>query len=440
MRVFRGLLWALAALLATLVAAFAWGRLRPPTPEQKTALATLQVDHKPTQGRNAYPALWLVGFDVPPAQLDAAYAKDRQRIEAWQQSLDASGHAPPMPRPGAGFAPLPQLSTDERKALCGIRDPDCLGKARTHNDALHALIAKHAKLLAHDKALAGFDYAWHDTPRDPLGLMPPYGPAMGLWQTDIALDFVDGHQAQALDGACTQVATLRRLHAHSNTMVGTLVLAARLRGSVLLFAQILSEVPADMPLPASCAVAFAPLAVSDIDLCPGTQSEFAWLASSALPDAGERWYERWRLSGPLTQRLLAPTYAAVCDAAVQKALLADEVVSLKRPPPSFDIFDTIANRGGVALSRQPVVDFGGWLAIQQDTAATLRMGALLIWLRENHGGHPSWPQQLAARPAWMRFGEDRAVSVTPDGHALTMKLRSNARHEWPTSWPLPTSP
>src|SRR5579859_2059676 len=119
MRVFKGLLWAVAALLMALLAAFAWGRLRPPSTAQKAALDVLQKDTRPAQGRNAYPAMWFVGFDVPADRLDAAYAKDGERVAAWYQSFDPSKSAPPIPGPQADFPALPPLSLQERKALCG---------------------------------------------------------------------------------------------------------------------------------------------------------------------------------------------------------------------------------------------------------------------------------------------------------------------------------
>lgn len=440
MRVFKGLLWAIAALLVVLFAAFAWGRLRPPSPAQKAALDVLQKDTRPAQGRNAYPAMWFVGFDVPADRLDAAYAKDGERIAAWYQSFDPSKSAPPIPGPRADFPALPPLSLQEHKALCGVHDPDCLTKARAHNDALHALITRHAKLLANDQALGHFDYAWDDMPKSPLGPMPPFNAATGLWQTAIALDFVDGRQAQALDGACTQVATLRKLHAHSNTIVATLMLAARVRGAVMLFAQMLSEVPADLPLPSSCATAFAPLTVDDVDLCPSIQSEYASLASAFAIGVEKPWYEQWSFSAAATKRMMAPSYAKTCDATLAKKVLADEAVSITRLPLSFDAFDTIANSAGVVLAHIPIDDFNTLFARQQDMAATLRMGALLIWLRENHNNGQTVPQQLAARPAWMRFGSDRGVVANPDGHGLTMKLRYDPRHEWPTTWPLASGP
>lgn len=440
MRVLKGLLWAVVALLVALLAAFAWGRLRPPSPVQKSALAVLHQDLKPAHGRNAYPMFWFVGFDVPLDQLDAAYGKDRERVASWRPALDPQGRLMPIPEPHADYPALPTLSQADHKALCGVHDPDCLGKARAHNDALHALIAKHARLLANDEALSHADYLWDDMPKNPVGPMPPFDAAMGLWQTAIALDFVDGRQAQAFDGACTQIATLRRLHAHSNTVVGTLVLAARLRGGVMLFTQMLSEAPVDLVLPASCATAFAPVTTDDVDLCPGIQSEFASLEQALELGAHKHWYEHWQASAPLTQRMMAPGYAAACDPSLVKQLLADDQVSVSRSSPPFDIFDSIANSAGVVLSRIPLDDFNALFARQQDTTASLRMGALILWLRENHGDSRPVPQLLAARPAWMRFGADRSVTPTPDGHSLTMKLRNNARNEWPTVWPLPSSP
>jgi len=440
MRVFKGLLWAVVALLVALLAAFTWGRLRPPTPAQKAALEALHKDTRPTHGRNAYPLLWLVGFDIPADKLDAAYAKDRERMEAWYQSYEPMGQNKPAPQPHADFPALAFPTAAERKALCSMRDPDCLGKARAHNDALHALLAKHAKLLARDQALAGFDYAWNDMPKGPMVPEPPFNMAMGLWQTAVALDFVDGRQTQALDGACTQIATLRRLHAHSNSLIAAMVFAVRIRGGVMLFAQMLSEVPTDLPLPSSCATAFAPLTVEDVDLCPGIQAEFANVASPMVFGADGRWYEHLQLSTVLSKRLLAPSYASVCDATRTRQLLADETVPRVLASPSFDFFDVIANAAGTTLAHIARADWTPYLQRQQDTAATLRMGALILWLRDNHDDSRTLAQQLAARPAWMRFGADRKVSITPDGRGLTMQLRNDAQHDWPTTWPLPGNP
>jgi len=439
MRLLKVSLWAVVALLIALLAAYAWGRWRPPSAEQKAALDVLHKDARPTQGRNAYPLLWLLAFDIPSDQLDAAYAKDRARVESWYRTSQEKPKGEVVAQPHADFPALPLLTRAEQQALCGVHDPDCLGKARAHNDALHALLLKHSQLLAHDQALSRYDYLWNDMPENPAMPVPPFSAAMGLWQTAIALDFVDGRQAQAFDGACTQISTMRRLHAHSNTLVGQLVLAARLRGGVLLFVQTLSETPDNVQLPASCTTAFAPLTADDVDLCSSIRSEFAVFSSAMTLDANTRWYDRWRLSAPLTVRMMAPGYAAACDPVITRKLLADDVVSYTRRPPSFDWFDTLANRSGVTLSRIPVDDFNAFFARQQDMAATLRMGALLMWMRDNHDDGKSLQQQLQARPAWLRFGKDRHVGITPDGHSLTMKLRNNARGEWPTTWPLPSS-
>jgi hypothetical protein len=46
---------------------------------------------------------------------------------------------------------------------------------------------------------------------------------------------------------------MRRLHAHSNTLIGTMVFSMRLRGGVQLFAQLLADTPVDATLPPSCA-------------------------------------------------------------------------------------------------------------------------------------------------------------------------------------------
>ncbi|ULU26080.1 hypothetical protein [Dyella terrae] len=440
MRVFKGLLWAVAALLVALLAAFAWGRLRPPTPEQGRALALLHKDQKPTAGRNANPWLWFMGFDIPADRVDAAYEQQRRRTAAWAESYKlGSGSATP-PEIQADFPKLPSMSSRERDLLCRPRDADCLGKVRAHGGEILALLARHEKLRGRDEALSDFDYIWGDIPGWPFMSIPPFATGMGLWHTSIAVDFVDGKQAQAMDAACSQVATMRRLHAHANSLVATMVFAARLRGSVRLFSELLSELPADASLPVSCAGAFAPVTAEDVDMCPSMQAESAIVASPELFGRPEHWYENWNWSGSQTQRLLAADYGAMCEPDLAQRLLADEHVEMMRHPPRVDLFDFISNSTGTIISRIPVPSFDAYLARQQDTAATLRMGALLIWMRDTPRDGTSPSERLAQRPAWMRFAEDRHVALSTDGRSLTMGVLDIAGQgisPWPTTWALP---
>lgn len=438
-RALKGVLWAVAGLIVAVVAAFTWGRLRPPTPEQAKALAVLQADSKPPQGRNAYPWLWFADFDVPADQLDAAYAKDHQRVLAWESNFKpGTVSTDPVPNPQADFPPLPKLSRTERDLLCKPREADCLDKVRAHRDDVNRVLTQHQPRLARDEALRGFDYAWTDMPRNPVMPMPSFGASMGLWHTAIAANFLDGHTSQAMDAACTQVATMRRLHAHSNTLVSTLIFAARLRGAVQLFVQLLAAFPVDDPLPASCAAAFVPVTDADIDLCPSIRSEFAMVASPQLFGKQEHWYDNPSLNAKATQRMLAPRYGALCDASLPQRLLSDQRVALATAAPDFDIFDLVSNSAGTLLSRIPGPAFDPYLAGQQDVAASLRMGALMLWLRETHDHGVPLQQRLAARPAWMLFADDRHVQVAADGKGIHMDVRDSTTSDpWPTTWPLP---
>jgi hypothetical protein len=438
-RALKGLLWAVVGLVVAVVAAFAWGRLRPPSPVQASALAALQANSRPPQGRNAFPWLWFADYDVPADQLDAAYAKDHQRVLAWESNFKpGTDSADSIPNPQADFPALAKISQADRELLCKPREADCLGKVRAHRDDVNQVLTRYQLRLARDEALSGFDYAWTDMPMDPVMPMPSFGASMGLWHTAIAANFLDGHAPQAMDAACTQVATMRRLHAQSNTLVSTLVFAARLRGALQLFVQLLAAFPVDEPLPASCAAAFVPVTDADVDLCPAIRSEFALVGSPELFGKQEHWYDNLSLNAKATQRMLAPRYSALCDTSLPQRLLSDERVALATAPSHVDIFDLVSNSAGTILSRIPGPAFDPYLARQQDVAAGLRMGALMLWLRETHDHSLPLQQRLAARPAWMHFADDRHVEVTADGKGLHMDLRDNNTSDpWLMTWPLP---
>jgi len=435
-RIAKGLLYAIGGLVVVVLAAFAWGRLRPPTPEQVRALALLQGDLKPAHGSNAYPWLWFAEFDVPPDQLDAAYRENRDKVMAWARAFN--GQVTELPPPPQANAPkLPRLSHDAQQALCRIGETQCLAKVRSHPDAVRAALATQARRLEREEALSHFDYVWDDMPPSPLLTIPPFTLGLGLGQNAIALDFIDGRHAQALDRVCTQITTMRRLHAHSNTLISTLILAANMQSGVRLFAQMLAEMPADAPLPASCAVAFAPVTPDDVDLCPSFQFEFAFAGSQAVLGPPEPWYRSPSFSAAMTRRMQAAGYAMACEPATTNQLLADQPVTLVSSATRADAFDLLANSAGVVLSGMTLPQFRSYLARQQDQVATLRMGALLIWLRDTPAQGMSLDQRLTQRPAWMRFGDDRHLRVTPDGRGLLLDARFQPVRRDAVAWPLP---
>lgn len=435
--------WLLKGLLAIvvggcvlLVVAFAWGRLRPLTEAQTAAWATLHAHQKPMQGRNAYPLQWFADFDVPYDQIDSLYAKDNERVAAWITSLEANPAAissPPAPHP-----PYPALAAlgSDKTLLCAMRDNDCLGKARAHHEALRAALNRHRVRLERDQALAHYDYAWNEVPSHAFAMIPSYGGSLGLWSSAAALDFVEGRAQQGLESTCTQALTMRRLHAHSNTLIGSMVFAARLQGTARLFLQMLSELPPDQALPDSCSQAFAPVIPDDVDLCTVMRGEFAGFLDSRTLELDHKWYQGWQLSYAGMRHLAAPVYATPCNEATRQQLLTDQRFVAQSINPRPDVFDWISNWAGVIQLDISTLNFNGYYNRQQDTAATLRLVATVMWLRETHGEHQPLDVRLAQRPAWMQVSKDRDLKISPDKASLYMGNHGNYQPST-DEWPLP---
>jgi len=436
MRLLKGVLCLVLVSLVVLVAAFAWGRWRPPTAEEEKAFAELSKDRRPASGRNAYPSLWFLGFDVPVDQADLAYGALHQRLLAWMASDGTrASHGDPRTLLMPDASPLPRVTSDEWDALCRGRGDDCLAKVQAHLEQARSLLSRHAPLLDQEKNLINFDYVWSDLPGVPWLPVDPFGFTTGLWQTSIAADFAEGRQTEAMDAVCTQVAVMRRLHAGTNSLMASGTFVGHTHGSVHLFAQLLSKFPMNQALPASCATAFAPIRAEDVDMCPSMQEQFK--EYSAIPWNPVRWYDRLTLSKEQTYRLYAVAYGAMCDPELPGKLLTDEPVDGLYTVPQADVFDRVSNRDGVRHARIPAYTFSQNLEEQQDFAATLRMGALLMWLRETRGQDVPLQQRIRQRPDWMRFADDRKLGLDAGSRALTFEPRTHNIKPWMTSWPLP---
>ncbi len=438
-RVMKGLALAIAVVVIVYPVLFSWARLRGPTEAQAKALALMQQDLRPKQGRNAFPALWLARYDVPADRLDAVYAQDRQRFAEWLAAHPDGGDISEFASAAdAQYPKLPALEDADRAITCRrVNDDDCLVKVRQHQDALRALLAREQVRLKRDQAIVDYDYEWNDlTPS--VNAIPAYGQTQTIWPTAIALTFVDGHQAEALDQVCAYAQAMRRMHAHSNTLIGTLLAAARLRGASRLFVQMLSELPPDAPLPDSCTTAFAAVGQDDADWQASMQWELRFVeASYRLAEGGRsHWWDALLFSATGTRRMTEAYYAWLGSDVMRTQVLDDRLFTVQQLPRQASLLDWISNPAGSSSVSESSQAYVSYLNGQQDTIAALRMTATILWLRQTRGAGRPLAARLAQRPAWMQFATDRGLRVSADGRSLHLGEHSKGSSK-STEWPLP---
>ncbi|WP_458070713.1 hypothetical protein [Rhodanobacter sp. BL-MT-08] len=441
MRVLKGLGWFVAFALMLLVLAFAWGRLRGRSERQARALALFAQDMKPTKGRNAFPALWLNDYDVPSDQVDAVYQQDRPHEEKLMAEYLARPGVLIDPTAGleAKYPKLPQMTADEKQIICRTREEDCLTKVRAHREEISALLVRQSTRLKHDIAFAETDYEWNDLPQTVFAI-PPYGSSQNLWLTSVALDFVEGRTTQGLSGVCMNALTMRRLHGRNNTLVGTMIAAARLEGAASLFARMMSELPPDQALPESCDRAFVPLEVTDVDLSGSMQWEFraaTGIYQNHAPTKKDTtdWLGELTFSTMATERQQAEQFAWISSNEVNKKILSDSPFVVQDFPRQADIFDWVSNASGNVLILIPQPAYADYLNRQEDVAATLRLVATILWLRQTHANGETLTVRLQHRPAWMHMAEDRDLHLTQDGRSLHMGYHGPGK-TGVTEWPL----
>lgn len=432
-KVFKAVAWIVRVLLLLLVAAFAWGRLRPPAPAQTEALKRLQPAPAPA-GHNAWATLWLQDYDVPIDRVDAVYAQERAHLQAWLAQLPADATAAPdyVPLAAQSFQKRPSLTADENQLLCSNRDEDCLAKVRAQAVPLHALLARQSARLASLQALTGDDALWDDLSISPQTPLPGFGTAMKLLLTAPALDFVEGRQAQALDAICTQAATVSRLHAHTNSLVGAMVAVAWMDGIERELAGMLAALPDDEAIPVACTQAFAPVVVADVSLCAPMRHEYDRAANAMAvvdPSRASHWATRLRLRLVVdprgTRRLIAPTYAWACQRDVLAAQMSDRsLAATSMPPVRYDLFDAVSNTMGLILARIAPPDYAKYLQRNEDYAAGLRLMAWLLQHRSDTAGAAGWPHRLQQALPALQQGGNRHFAIDPDGRHVWMDYRA----------------
>lgn len=433
---------ALLALFAVLAALWGTSRLLGASAGQRQALALFQ-DMPASEGGNAFPALWLLQWDVPEAEQAAIVAADAERFGALPSLGD--------PARKAALGAFRSVAADRYEDLeaslpvepasCGMRETGCLERVLAERDAHAARLERSARLV--DRVEAVFD---HDHYRNllPLALDMPFPrlPLMQLARTRHALQFVDGEVDVALAGTCRALGGWRRLTGDSDSLLVAMYAAAGIEGHANLLADMLAQVPTDHPLPAACDVALAPPQAGEFGLCRAMRGEWEFGRSALdMVDAGEggtgRLVQWLALDRGATDALAAWNMSWPCGEEAARALEHD----VPMQPPSGDgrpwRFECVANAIGCILMESvgpPYADYGRRM---QDARARIQLLRTLEWLRGRAaaGGLRGAGELLAQLPDGLG-GTTRAVDIDPESARLRMELFS-ARPDAHWSVPLP---
>lgn len=425
-RLIKGIGIVVAMLLVAVIGSFAWGRLRPPTPFQAESMALLKTPPRPAGSHNAWADFWLLDYEVPAAEREAAYARERRNVTAWTQQADPS-RTEYRSELARRYPALPKLSEEEKEQLCRTNEKHCLAKVQQHVPALSALLTQHGKRLAKVRALESADVLWDDMPLDVIEPIPSFGRSQDLLLTDAALNFVDSHQRAALTQVCSNITTLRRLHAHTNSLLGAMVMAAWSDPAERLFADMLVRLPPDESAPAVCSQAFAPVGLADIDLCATIQRQYAGVVETIetfarQPPTGLDRFKQYLVpDASNVRRLLAPSYSWACRSDQRAAMLADRRMNRSQiPQVQPDFFDTYSNVVSTILAGTAAPAYADYANRNEDYAASLRPGRALLQAHADASNPGELREALAPRLARLNENGTRSFSIDSDGRFVRM--------------------
>lgn len=420
------------ALLVIAVVAAAWSvsRLMPVPKVQRDALVLMQ---QPTHfaGRNAFEALWLLDFDdVPAAERQGLIEEDRQRVAALaKQPLVDDQVQPATPRAAQERYPSPP----PLESPCRWNSDDCVAQLRADPASAEAALLGQEALLTRIAALSAYDH--YQNPFVPDARAPT--PNWSLLQRSLTahgLAHVRGRSADALAGLCNDTRTAKMLMTHSDGLMPAVLGASMVRGNVGVLAQVLAELPADHPLPASCDGVFTTPPASALSLCPAMRGEFRFVTEGLSRMEQPLAVLVWDRDKSKARTALAMQGACTDEAA--QALVADRPLLIEPPLPSSWRFECVANMVGCVLGDIAAPAYRSYALRLQNAGASLRLAEALLWLRANPRADAV--EALAAMPAHLRDGE-RPLRLSDDGQHLQVALHAKAGNEGVLRVPLPAT-
>lgn len=418
--------WLLRGLAALLVPLLLWlavvmtGLLPRISDEQAAALADMRAAPQQAIGeRNAMELIWSLPYDVPEAHRADLLRADAEALDAWRPSQGA------VPTTAAeGRYPRREAEGAPELPRC---DLDCLDKVRADTDSWRAAITARQSRLDALHQLGEFDHL--RTPYQPTlsSPIPAYQQTGDLQVAAAALRFVDGDPDAALDGLCRSLGNWRRLKGRSDMLIADMIVLAWQRRGAKLYSDIRAELPLDHPLPASCAVAFAPPRDSERSACDVWRNEFQLFDNALRPDQLEDfdgkgpvadWAIRWMLNHEATAALLAPRFQAICrDAAIPAAQWQED------NEPSCGWQQQVFNPVGCWIVGIATPAYRDYLRRDRDGEGILRLLQLADWLATQSDPAAAFEQ----RPEALR-GFEQSVRIE-DGE-LVMDLLQPRRNEY----------
>lgn len=433
-----------AAVLALVLAAVGlWtvSRLMGPTDAQEAALATMREPVPPVR-RNAFPALWLMPYDVPAAQREGVFAEDLRRLRAVRPPLPAVSSdqvdAAAYVSVAATRFPTPAMPTEDSERFCRGHEA-CLAKVEADPVGYAALVERHAALLDRVETLHAYDGLRHS-----FGLrvdmpFPPYQNG-NLARTRHALWFVQGRRTEAFEGVCRSISTWRRIGANSDNLIARMIGTAY-GGQTYpaLFLEMLARTPRDVPLPAACAEAFAPTAAIESSLCLAMRGEFAYQASAV--DFIERSEVASTTGMSVPDPLLplvhdpettlgnsAETLGHFCRPEVERDMRADLLMPMPAPPGVWRL-QCAANALGCVLGDIAFPDFETYAGRVLDANAHLRLIAEVLRMRAD--ATDTGAVSVRLRAVQDRVGSRmRELSLGDDGRTVRMRNYDDSRGEF----------
>lgn len=430
--VLNGLKWVGVALigmggLALLVLLVSW-LLPVPAAERAALAAMMAAPAAQDPARDAFPAMWLLPYDgIAPAQVQVLAAQDALRFAQRGAARDAGSSV------AAGRFPKITAAT----GWCGRTSVDCLREVRADADAVAAAHHGHDALHERIASLGSYDHYHSAFSADPAMPLPEF--QVLLERTSLhALQHVRGNSVQALQGLCEDIGSGRMLMGSSDSLIVAMVGGAMVERNARLFTDVLSELPADVRLPAQCRRALAAPTPAELDLCLPMRGEFAFhrAAMAQLPAAEKRWL----FDEPKTLARSAWMLSRSCSDGVRAQLRDDRPVQLA-PAPDLLSLPCVANAAGCIAWDINAPAYAPYSRRIQDVGARLRISAAMLWLREQPRDGREVMEVLAEMPAALsslqrplQLGEDRrGVQVDRYG-ALHDNAPSSISAPLPKAW------